>query len=152
MTMNAAPTRQQERPMVPKVLAFAMFGLMAITVLLVAFAQITDRPKLGVMVPTPIADSKEIILSGNRAGIYTVLDLQGNQLALSSEEKAGFIGVIGRTFDRERSMQGITSDAPVSVVRRTNGKLAIVDETTGLTVELIGYGADNIAAFERLLD
>ena len=38
------------------------------------------------------------------------------------------------------------------VVRRDNGNIAILDDTTGMAVELIGYGKDNVAAFAQLLD
>ncbi|WP_296424652.1 photosynthetic complex assembly protein PuhC [Yoonia sp.] len=146
------PIRHRDRDMVPRALVQGMFGLMFATTALVAFATFTDRPHLGVLVEAPIAASLQIVMTGDRAGIYQVHDLAGNQLALSSENKAGFIGVIGRTFDRERQLRGVTSDEPVTVLRRENGHIAIVDETTGMSVELIGYGVDNVAAFARLLD
>jgi hypothetical protein len=38
------------------------------------------------------------------------------------------------------------------LVRRANGHTAIIDPATDWSIELIGYGADNIAAFARLLD
>ena len=59
---------------------------------------------------------------------------------------------MGRVVDRERMLQDKPSDAPITIVRRTNGNTAILDETTGMAVELIGYGADNVAAFAQFLD
>lgn len=152
MAQTTARIRHPEHVMVPKALAIAMFGLMFVTVALVAFATLTDRPKTGVLVEQPVVASRQIILTGDRAGTYTVYDQDGTQLAISSADKAGFIGVVGRTFDRERFSRGVTAGAPVTVLRRENGNIAIRDETTGLSVELIGYGQDNVAAFARLLD
>ena len=53
---------------------------------------------------------------------------------------------------RERLVQDISSNAPVRVVRRENGHIGILDDTTGWKIELIGYGKDNVAAFAKLLD
>ena len=49
-------------------------------------------------------------------------------------------------------LQGADSDAPYRVVLRNNSNFAIIDDSTDNVVELIGYGADNIAAFARLLN
>jgi hypothetical protein len=38
------------------------------------------------------------------------------------------------------------------LVRRENGHVAILDDTTGWSIELIGYGQDNVAAFAKLID
>uniref|UniRef100_UPI002FDA3FD7 photosynthetic complex assembly protein PuhC n=1 Tax=Yoonia sp. TaxID=2212373 RepID=UPI002FDA3FD7 len=72
--------------------------------------------------------------------------------ASSSDDLGGFIGVMGRVIDRERFKQNIAGNPPVQVVRRENGNVAILDDATGLRVELIGYGKDNVAAFAKLLD
>jgi putative photosynthetic complex assembly protein len=40
----------------------------------------------------------------------------------------------------------------VRIVEYTNGRLAAEDPLTGWSVELYAFGADNKAAFERLLD
>jgi putative photosynthetic complex assembly protein len=144
--------RHRDREMVPAILVKAMFGLMAASVALVAWAQLTDHPQLGVLDEAPVVAEREVVLTGNRSGVYTVTDAAGATLAMSSDDRAGFIGVMGRVIDRERGVRGLPLDAPVTVVRRENGNIAILDETTGRHVELIGYGADNVAAFAGLLD
>jgi hypothetical protein len=65
---------------------------------------------------------------------------------------AGFIGVIGRVFDRDRQVAGVADNPSLFVVRRENGNVAIIDRSIDLSVELIGYGTDNVAAFAKLLD
>jgi putative photosynthetic complex assembly protein len=144
--------RHRDRDMVPRFLVQAMFGLMAATLAIVAYAQWFDVPNRGVLVEAPIVQSLDIVMTGNRAGIYEVYNTDGALLASSSDHKGGFLGVIGRVFERERFVQGIPSNDPVSVVRRENGNIAIIDGTTDLSVELIGYGKDNVAAFAKLLD
>jgi hypothetical protein len=44
------------------------------------------------------------------------------------------------------------TQAPLRLVRRENGHVAILDDTTGWSIELIGYGQDNVAAFAKLID
>ena len=144
--------RHRDKEMVPTLLVKAMFGLMLATTGIVAYAQWSGTPDVGVLEAAPIEKSREIVLIGDRSGVYTAQELDGRVLAVSSDPKAGFLGVMGRVVDRERLLQDRSSDAPITVVRRTNGNTAILDETTGMAVELIGYGADNVAAFAQFLD
>ena len=144
--------RHRDKEMVPTLLVKAMFGLMLATTGIVAYAQWSGTPDVGVLEAAPIEKSREIVLLGDRSGVYTAQELDGTVLAVSSDSKAGFLGVMGRVVDRERMLQDRSSDAPITVVRRTNGNTAILDETTGMAVELIGYGADNVAAFSQFLD
>ena len=144
--------RHRDKEMVPRFLVQAMFGLMAATLSIVAYAQWFDVPNRGVLIEAPITQSLEIVMVGDRSGIYEVMTIDGQLIASSSDEKAGFIGVMGRVIDRERFVHDLTGNAPITVVRRENGNIAIVDDTTDLSVELIGYGADNVAAFAKLLD
>ncbi len=138
--------------MVPKRLAFTMFALMFLCVALVAYAKENDVPKVGVLVEAPIVDQLEIVVTGDRVGVYTVHDTDGNLLVTSSDHLAGFIGVIGRVIERDRKVSGVTGNPSMMVVRRDNGNISIIDDSVGLTVELIGYGKDNVAAFAKLLD
>ena len=144
--------RHRDKEMVPTILVKAMFGLMLATTGIVAYAQWSGTPDVGVLQVAPVEQSRQIVLIGDRSGVYTVSDVDGTQLAISSDTKAGFLGVMGRVVDRERELRGVTSDAPITVVRRTNGNIAILDNTTGMAVELIGYGTDNVAAFSQFLD
>lgn len=144
--------RHRDKEMVPRFLVQAMFGLMAASLALVAYAQWFDVPNRGVLVEAPIVEQLEIVMVGDRSGVYQVTTPDGTLLASSSDHKGGFLGVIGRVIERERFVHDLSSNAPVSVVRRENGNIAIIDDTTDLRVELIGYGKDNVAAFAKLLD
>lgn len=144
--------RHRDKEMVPRVLVVAMFSLMAASVALVAFAQLTDRPNVGVLTEAPVVQSLEITLTGDRSGHYIVQDADGTFLTDSARNRDGFVGVIGKVIDRERMLNGIDGNPPLTVVRRENGNIAILDPATDKVIELIGYGADNIAAFAKLLE
>lgn len=144
--------RHRDREMVPKFLVQAMFSLMIIATGLVAYAQWAGVPQVGVLAPSPVTQSRDVVLIGDRKGVYEVRNPDGTLVAVSSENKAGFIGVIGRVIDRERQLHGVKRNPVIQIVRRENGHVAIIDPTTGMDVALIGYGQDNVAAFARLLD
>jgi len=141
------------KELVPRFLVQAMFALMIGTIALAAFARLTNRPMEGVLERAPIAAERQVILTGERSGLYVVTDAAtGAQIALSSDDKAGFIGVMGRMIDRARQLGDIKGNDPVRVVRREDGHIAIIDDKTGMAVEVTGYGADNAAAFARIVD
>ena len=144
--------RHRDKEMVPRILVQAMFALMVASLALVAYAQWFDVPNRGVLVEAPVVQSLDIVMEGDRGGVYAVFTPDGTQIASSADEKGGFLGVIGRVIDRERFKHNIAGNPPFQVVRRENGNIAILDDATGLRVELIGYGQDNVAAFAKLLD
>jgi putative photosynthetic complex assembly protein len=143
--------RRRDVEMVPLVLVRAMFGSMLAALALVSFAVLTDRPLVGVPAPSPVASEITVRLAGERNGDVAVIGPDGMVIARSDEDMNGFIGVLWRNLKRERMSHGLPDEAPVRVVRRASGRVAVIDDSTGMTVELIGYGKDNIAAFAKLV-
>ena len=146
------PMKHKPTQMVPRGLVWGMFALMLGSLALVSYAKFTGQEKIGVLYQAPIEMERSIVLSGDRNGAYSVLDLDGTVIAASSDDLAGFIGIVGLVVKRERFTQGVPSDAPVRIARRVDGHIAIIDDTTDMTIELVGYGADNVAAFANLLN
>lgn len=144
--------RHRDKEMVPKILVQGMFALMLGSLALVAYAQWADVPQVGVLHPAPIAESRQVVLAGDRSGTYQVMDDAGNVIASTSDPRSGFIGVIGRVIDRERKVFGVDPAGPITVARRENGHIAIIDPNTKMSIDLIGYGEDNVAAFAQLLN
>lgn len=142
----------RDRDMVPRALVIAMFSLMAAALALVTFARLTDQPLRGVAPESAIVAEREIRLIGARSGGVTVEDASGQEIAWSFKDKAGFIDVIWVSVARERKVQGVEGNPSMRLVRRANGHTAIIDPATNWSIELIGYGQDNIAAFARLID
>ncbi len=148
----AAQMKHRDRDMVPSVLVKAMFALMMGAVVLVGYARLTDRPVIAVPPQSDMIEERLITLIGTRSDGVKVYDGAGKQLAYSNEEKSGFIDVIWLSVNRERLVQDLESNAPVRLVKRANGHVAVIDDTTGWKIELIGYGQDNVAAFAKLID
>ncbi|MEW9921727.1 photosynthetic complex assembly protein PuhC [Marimonas sp. MJW-29] len=144
--------KMRDREMVPRVLVMAMFALMVASLALVSFAVLTDQPLRGVPADSPVVAERAITLEGTRNAGVRVLDASGAEIAHSQMRRAGFIDVIWVAISRERKVQGITGNPDLRLVRFANGHTAIIDPATDWSIELIGYGKDNIAAFARLLD
>lgn len=144
--------KHRDRDMVPLFLVRAMFGLMFASLCLVAYAQWGGVPQSAVYQATPVVDEITVQFQSSREGVSTVFDMDGNQIAASDDHKMGFIGVIGIAVARERHVAGLANDAPITILKRESGTYGIHDPLTGWSMELIGYGADNVAAFAKLLD
>ncbi|MFN4172152.1 MAG: photosynthetic complex assembly protein PuhC [Pseudorhodobacter sp.] len=141
--------RHRDREMIPKTLVRAMFGLAAATVLIVGFAALTGREPTGQPKPGTIIMEREIALIGGGAKAVTVRAADGTLLADLAH--GGFITVIQNGLQTERRRHGIDPDLPVRLIRYDNNRLTVLDPLTGWSVELHIFGADNKAAFERLL-
>ncbi len=144
--------RHRDKEMVPRALVVGMFSLMLASVAIVTFAQLADVPNTGVLREASVVRQVDIVLVGDRSGHYEALTTDGREIADSAGTRDGFIGVMGRVIDRQRMLHKVEGNPPVSVVRRENGHVAIIDPATGMVVELIGYGADNVAAFADIVD
>ncbi|MEL6607342.1 MAG: photosynthetic complex assembly protein PuhC [Pseudomonadota bacterium] len=143
----------RDREMIPTVLVRAMFGLALVSLILVAVARLTDRPLVGVASEPPIVAERTVLFThGVERGSYVVTDLDGTPLVSSADSLAGFVGVMGQSLDRRRMLAKVDPTTPVQIVRRDTGRIDIVDPASNFTVELMGYGADNVAVFARLLD
>lgn len=144
------PMRHEDsRSMAPPVLIRGLFGMAMLSVAMVAWAQWTDLPQSGVPQASEVVQERVFSLIGGGAQAVTVLDENGALLADLAH--GGFVTVIQNGLQRARQVHGVDPDLPIRVVRYANGRLTAHDDITGWSVELASFGADNRAAFERLM-
>jgi len=148
MTQKALP---RDREMVPKVLLQAMFGLVLAVLAMVTYATVTDRPLEAIPADGPVAQERVIHIAGTMAGAAKVLDANGTLIADLGPTEGGFIAGVWRSLNHERSKLGADLAGPVRLVQFEDGRLALFDDSTNFRIELVGFGADNTAAFLRLL-
>ncbi len=144
---------KRDREMIPRMLLRAMFAMVVIVLLIVTWARLTDRP-LTAMPPSdiPLLRDKPIVLVGSMSGAAQVYDIDGALIADLDETQGGFIAGVWRVLVRERNKHGVATDAPIRLVMFADGRMGLRDDLTGWRTELQGFGADNAAAFARLLD
>lgn len=145
----------RDKEMVPVVLVRAMFILCVCVLIIVSYARLTDRP-LSAMPPTvedvPVVMERSIRIFGELNGSARVLDADGNLIANFTPEEGGFVAGVYRVLERERGAVGAMASDPIRLVRFADGRVSLRDTYTDFRAELVGFGADNEAAFARLLE
>ena len=152
MLHSSATVAAQQREMIPKALLRAMFGLVLVCLAIVTWARLTDRPLEAKPVDGPIAFERSITVAADTSGAAKVRDADGTLIVDLPANKGGFIAGVWRSLEFVRGKAGLDREAPARLIRFKDGRLALKDDLSGWRVELIGFGADNAAAFARLLD
>lgn len=65
---------------------------------------------------------------------------------------SGFMRGIHRSLNRDRLMRQLAPGAPYTLVRRANGRLAVIDPLSGERIELDGFGPSHSLHVGRLID
>lgn len=149
--MNQSPPLRHHdtNTMAPPVLIKGLFLLAMLTLAMVAWARLTDQPMTGVPQSAEVVHERTLRLIGGGAQAVTVLDESGAVMADLAH--GGFVTVIQNGLQRARLVHGVQADLPIRIVEYSNGRLTAEDPLTGWSVELGAFGADNRAAFERLM-
>ena len=71
--------------------------------------------------------------------------------ALGLDFAAGFVRGALRALTRERHARGIGPDKPFDLIARVDGRVTLMDPTTGQRVDLESFGPTNTAEFSRFL-
>ena len=119
-----------QKDLVPVMMVRAMFGLVGLCLVLVAFVVWTGRPIDSTPPDSPVVLERLVFLSGDMSGAAKVLDANGTLVADLTPEEGGFVAGVARVLDRERAKVGAPLDGPVRVVRTANGRMAIFDPST----------------------
>lgn len=155
MTDQAQPSpsgrQHEDRERVPRLLLRAIAVLLVLVTSLVAWARIAGIPPSAMPPDLPIVQERQIVLYGDTDGSATVLRPDGSVIAQYAANEGGFIAGVQRSLARKRMQAGFAADAPIRLVRFSDGRLGIRDDLTGWRVELLGFGKDNTAVFARLL-
>ncbi|WP_299147402.1 photosynthetic complex assembly protein PuhC [uncultured Tateyamaria sp.] len=149
---HTARIHAKEEELVPRVLVRAVMALLLIILSMVTIATLTNRPLESQPSQGPILTERAIFLSGEASGAARVLDANGALLADFPADEGGFVAGIERVIIRERQKTGGAADAPILLRLRAGNRLSIYDPETDWSAELMGFGADNLRTFARLLD
>ena len=84
-------------------------------------------------------------------GSIAVIDARTERQVDAIVGQNGFVRGTLRGLARERKRQGIGPEAPFDLVVRADGRLTLLDPSTGRRVDLESFGPTNLAEFSRLL-
>ena len=146
------PAQTKQVEIMPKKFLGAL-GLLILFVLVVVFTyRFMDYPLVGVPPKSTIV--KEVSLDfveRNRFDVI-VLDKYGKVLAESNDGTNGFLGVVFNAVKRERIKKRISGDNILRMVQYENGRVAIIDDWTGMEVQVNSFGQKNLEVFSLLFN
>jgi putative photosynthetic complex assembly protein len=84
-------------------------------------------------------------------GAITVIDHVSGRKVEELRGELGFLRGALRALARERIRAGGTPKEPFEIIARADGRLTLLDPSTGQRLDLESFGPDNAAVFARLL-
>ena len=147
--------QKRDRELIPRVLVRAMVTLCLSVLAIAGYARLTDRP-LAASPPSleeaPIVAEQHIQIYSETSGAVIVTDADGIQLLDLAAGDAGALPSIYRVLERRRGARGIDASDPIQLVRYSAHRIGLRDELTGATLELMGFGTNNLRHLSALLE
>ena len=81
-----------------------------------------------------------------------VYDKYGKMLAESTDGTNGFLGVVFNAVKRERIKKRVVGDNELRLVQYKNGRIAVIDDWTGLEIQVNSFGSKNLEVFSLLFE
>ena len=94
---------------------------------------------------------KQLRFEDRSDGSIAVFDYQTGKQIDSIVGEAGFVRGALRTLAQERKRRDIDSKPPFELIARQDGRLTLIDPSTGRTIDLESFGEINAKHFARLL-
>lgn len=142
------PQPRRDREFIPARIVMAMFGLAAVTLLLVTFAVLTDRPMVGQPKDAPVWKTQTMTMEGSGNDVR-IVETTGTVLL---DGPGGFISVVIDALERARLVARIEDNPPVTITQYTSGRVSLHDPATGWQVELSSFGPGNVRTFLTMLN
>ena len=146
---EARAMQKRDRELIPRRLVIAMFSLALASVLLVAFAVLTDRPLVGQPQSAPVVAERSLIIEASGNAIR-VTDATTRQTVLNLTN-GGFISVVNDGLERARLVNRLEGNPPVTLTLYENSRLSLADPATGWTTEISSFGPGNVGVWMNLL-
>ena len=128
-------------------------GILIFTVLISVFIfRLMDFPLVGVTPKAKIVREIQLdFIERNRFDV-AILDKYGKILAESTDGNSGFLGVVYNAIKRERIKKRVVGDNVLRMVEYENGRIAVIDDWTGMEIQINSFGMKNLEVFSFLFD
>lgn len=100
----------------------------------------------------PVSMTRTLHFADRTDGAIDVTEAGSGALVQRIEGEQGFVRGTLRGFARERRARSVGPEAPFELVLHTDGRLTLIDPSTGRRVDLESFGPTNLAEFARLLE
>lgn len=146
---EARAMRKRDRELIPRKLVIALFSLALASVLLAAFAVLTDRPLVGQPKSAPVVAERALTIDGSGNAILVTDSATGETVLDLSN--GGFISVVNDGLERARLVQRVEGNPPVILTLYENSRLSLHDTATGWRTEISSFGPGNVRVWMNLL-
>ncbi len=131
----------------PKWVLYCAGGIIAFALVSVGLIRITGNgPDQRAAAATL---QRSLIFQDQRDGSVLVADGKTGERLTSLYGEQGFVRGALRALSRERHARGIGSTPPFDLVAHVDGRITLMDPSTGQRVDLESFGPTNIAEFAR---
>lgn len=141
---GSAPAPMKPPILKPLSLLFGFLVLVLVVVAVARFGGFTWSVK-----DAPIQWQRELVFADAPGGQISVLDFATQKEVAHFDGEQGFLRGTLRALARERKRRGIGSQPPFLVMGHTDGRLTLLDPSTGQRIDLASFGPTNSAIFRR---
>jgi putative photosynthetic complex assembly protein len=111
-----------------------------------------ELPLFGISPKAAIVQERTLkFVERNRFDVV-VLDKYGKLLAESTDGRNGFLGVVYNAVKRERIKRRVVAENFLKLVQYENGRISVIDDKTGLEIQVNSFGGKNLEVFGLLFD
>ena len=133
----------------PQWVLYCAAGILAFSLISVGLVRITGNgPDQKAAAPT--LQRSLVFLDQKDGGVRVEDGVTGETLTVLHGEQ-GFVRGALRALTRERYSRGIGSATPFELIARVDGRVTLLDPSTGQRVDLESFGPTNVAEFSRFL-
>lgn len=145
----SALPRRTSKDHFPQWVLYCAAGIIAFSLISVGLIRITGNgPDQRAAAATL---QRSLVFQDQKDGGVRVKDgVTGETLTVLHGEQ-GFVRGALRALTRERYARGIGSELPFEVIARVDGRVTLLDPSTGERVDLESFGPTNVAEFARFL-
>ena len=144
-------TSIQEKELIPIRLVQAVGALLLVTLLMVAYARLSDMPLIGTPKQVPVVSQTTLEFVKKENGSVSIYNNDGVEIINSRAGPYGFIVVVYNGFMSERKKKKIDINNPLKLIQYEDGRLTIVDESSSWDMHLNSFGSMNAAVFKELI-
>ena len=133
----------------PRWVLFCAAGIIAFSLIGVGLIRITGNGPDQLAAAATV--QRSLIFEDQKDGGVRVADGVSGQTLTVLQGEQGFVRGALRALSRERFSRGIGSSEPFNLIARVDGRVTLMDPSTGQRVDLESFGPTNTAEFARFL-
>lgn len=151
MTPNTAADGPRLASEVPRLPLVAMALLVVVSLVGVTAVRLSGHGGTHQADATTVGE-RSLRFEDQSDGSIVILDARtGGALDTVAPGTNGFLRSTMRSLVRERKRQGLGPETPFQLLARADGRLTLLDPSTGRRIDLESFGPTNSAVFLRLL-